>query len=203
MRITRATIAALTLFSITGFSAQSVQAQSEEACREEFIAVYTQAEGFTYPYSATIETQMGRLSSSMIRTHLSPSHFIDSHGTTLYQTDGLERSESTDNGATWTNTERLNGDQLKTEFQERSDTASTASDTVCTDDVERNGKTYRLVEGTVRIGDSTISSQRFYRAASGDVMVRESDLTISDTEATIVTQVTGTGDSVIIPSHYQ
>lgn len=121
----------------------------------------------------------------------------------MYQTDGLERSESTDNGATWTNTERLNADQLKTEFQERSDTASTASDTVCTDDVERNGKTYRLIEGTVRIGDSTISSQRFYRAASGDVMVRESDLTISDTEATIVIQVTGTGDSVIIPSHYQ
>lgn len=143
MRLTKTTIAALTLVSITSLSVQSAHAQSD-ACRSEFIAVHMQDEGFTYPYLAQIEDKLGWFSSQTMRTQVAPTHFFDNDGATLYQSNGLIDSESTDNGATWTFslTERTE-EAMEAMAQGQRDLASAATNIACTDGVSRDGETWR------------------------------------------------------------
>lgn len=201
MRLTKTTLALLTLFSITGLSAQSAQAQSD-ACRAEFVAVHMQDEGFTFPYVAEIEDKLGSFSSQTTRTQVTPTHFFDDDGYTLYQSNGLLDSESTDNGANWTFS--LSGrteESMETMAQNQRDLAAAATNVACTDGVSHEGQTWRLVEGTVSAGGFVVHLS-YYRASSGEVMVWESEGTANGEVITSQSEKLEFGYYVDIPRHY-
>ncbi|GAB5510555.1 MAG: hypothetical protein Rhims3KO_19560 [Hyphomicrobiales bacterium] len=201
MRLTKTTLALLTLVSITGLSAQSAQAQSD-ACRSEFTNVHMQDEGFTFPYVAEIEDKLGSFSAETTRTQVSQIHFFDNDGYTLYQSNGVTDSQSTDNGASWTfSPTGRTEESMRTMAYDQRDLASAATNVACTDGVSHDGQTWRLVEGTVGSGEFSLH-HRYYRASSGEVMIWESEGNAGGQDFTSEAQKLEFGPSVRIPNHY-
>lgn len=201
MRLTKTTIAALTLVSITGLSAQIAYAQSD-ACRAEFVAVHMKDEGFTYPYVAHIEDELGSFSSQTTRTQVSPNHFFDNDGYRLYQSNGVIDSQSTDNGASWTFS--LSGrteESMQAMAENQRNLAAVATNVACTDGVSHEGQTWRLVEGTVARGGFIVHLS-YYRASSGEIMISQSEGTANGEDISSLFEKIEFGGSVRIPSHY-
>lgn len=133
---------------------------------------------------------------------MTPTHFFDFDGYTLYQSNGITDSQSTDNGATWTFslTERTQ-DSMEAMARRTRELASAASDVACTDDVTRDGQTWRLVEGTVGAG-GFVFHLRYYRASSGEVMIWDSQGTANGEDFTDLSEKLEFGYGVNIPNHY-
>lgn len=203
MRLLTGTLTALAIVSTSSFFAAAPNAQNAEYCRAEFVALYTQDQGYIFPYQVEGEETMWGSTTSGTTTHISPTHSIlDDGWGNLSEYNGRIHAESADNGATWTLERRLDADHWLNTEQTRRAAAQTAADVSCSENVSFEGGSYRLIQGTTNHGGAELT-EIYYRDSDGFVAIREVSGNIMGTDFSSIDRMVAVGNDVIIPQRYR
>lgn len=201
MRLLLGTFTTLAFVGASSFFAAAPHAQNADECRAEFIALYTQDQGYIYPYQIEVEETMSGYTTLGATTVISPTHnILDDGWGNLSQRNGIEQSESTDDGRTWIYQEQLDPNHWRDAQQYRQVAARTATDVSCSDNVSFDGSTYRLIQGTTNYSGSELT-ETYYRDSNGFVAIKEVTGSLMGTDFSSVERAVAFGNNVIIPQY--